>query len=110
VSVNAAREVTGSFTVATGQTTPRITVQFVDADGNAVSPGSNFYLGYQVDSPATVTVLQDTPGEFAFRLRGGAAGTTTIRLQLMHGRHPGGHPDYVSPNLPVVVGAAAAGM
>lgn len=103
VSVNAARQVTGTFTVAAQQGTPLISVVFLDDGGDPITPDDEEYLQVQIDGTATASVTQTPGGAFAFTLNGLAAGTTTLRLSLMHGTFPGGHADYVSPNISVVV-------
>lgn len=103
VSVNEARQVTGSFTVPEGQSTGPISVVFVDEDGDPLVPDDEEYLRIDIDGPATATATQTPGGAFSFQLNGLADGTTTLRLSLMHGTFPGGHPDYVSPNITIVV-------
>lgn len=104
VSVNAARQVTGTFTVGAGQSTQPIAVVFLDEEGDPIvpEPGGD-YLRIDIDGPATANATQTPGGAFTFTLNGLVAGTTTMRLSLMHGTFPGGHPDYVSPNITVVV-------
>ncbi len=103
VSVNASRQVTGSFTVSAGTTTGPITVEFLTDDGDVIQPDAEEYLGVEVDAPALVTVVQNPGGSFTMQLTGLVAGATTVRLQLMHGAFPGGHPDYTSPNIALTV-------
>jgi hypothetical protein len=103
VSVNAARQVTGSFTVAAGQSSGAIGVAFLDDDGDPITPDSDEYLRVEVAGSATASVTQNPGGSFTFTLNGLAAGTTTLTLSLMHGTFPSGHPDYVSPTITVVV-------
>lgn len=103
VTVNAARQVTGSFTVAAGQSTGAISVAFLDEDGDPISPASDEYLRVEIDGTAIASATQNPGGAFTFTLNGLVAGTTTMRLSLMHGTFPGGHSDYTSPNITVVV-------
>lgn len=104
VNVNADRQVTGAFTVAVNEETDHITIQFLNDEGNPITVDPNsFYLRVQVANSALLEVEQDTPGDFGIHLHGLAAGSTTVQLLLMHGKHPGGHPDYTSPNIPVTV-------
>lgn len=104
VSVNAARQVTGSFAATVGAQSELIQVQFLDEDGDVISPSaSSYYLRVQLGNSALATVQQSPAGAYSFRLQGLAAGTTTMQLSLMHGQHPGGHSDYTSPNITVVV-------
>ena len=107
-SVDADREVTGGFTVAAGAETNHIDVVFVDGDGEPIEiDESEFYLAAEVLDEAVAEVSQDTPGEFGIHVVGVAAGTTSLRLMLMHGQHPDGHADYTSPAIPVEVIASA---
>ncbi len=103
VSVNAARQVTGSFTMAAGQSTGTITVSFLNDDGNPITPASDEYLRVENDGTGIVSATQNPGGAFTFTLNGLAVGTTVMRLSLMHGTFPGGHADYTSPNITVVV-------
>lgn len=102
VSVNAARQVTGSFTVAAGLSSGPISVVFLDEEGDPIAPDEDEYLRVEIDG-TIATSTQNPGGAFTFTLNGLTAGTTTMRLSLMHGSFPGGHPDYVSPNITVVV-------
>lgn len=90
------RQWTGELTVARGQTTGRMTVTFVDHDGNDIRPGSDFYL--QVDfantGPTVAAFDHDAPGTFTGSLRGIAAGQTTVVFRLMHGSVGRGHSDF----------------
>lgn len=103
VSVNPARQVTGSFSVAAGITSGPITVEFLDEDGDVIAVDDEEYLGVEVDTPARLTITQNPAGSFTIQLVGVTAGTTNIRLKLMHGVPPGGHADYISPNIGVTV-------
>lgn len=103
VSVNATRQVTGSFTLTAGQSSGAVAIAFLDADGNPITPDSDEYLRIEIDGTATASATQNPGGAFTFTLNGLAAGTTNLRLSLMHGTFPGGHADYVSPNITVVV-------
>lgn len=103
VSVNAARQVTGTFTVGAAQSTQPISVVFLDEEGDPLTPDDDEYLRIEIDGTATASATQNPGGAFTFTLNGLVAGTTTMRLSLMHGTFPGGHADYVSPNLTVVV-------
>ena len=90
------RQWTGDLTVAAGQSTGRMTVTFVDHDGDDIRPGSDFYL--QVDfantGPTVAAFDHDSPGAFTGTLRGIAAGQSTVVFRLMHGSVGRGHPDF----------------
>ncbi|MFN2315471.1 MAG: hypothetical protein ABR602_02230, partial [Gemmatimonadales bacterium] len=103
VSVNAAREVTGSFTLTAGQSSGAVTLSFLSDNGTPITPDADEYLRIEIDGTATASATQNPGGAFTFTLNGLVAGTTTMRLSLMHGTFPGGHADYVSPNISVVV-------
>lgn len=103
VTINAARQVTGTFTVGVEQSTAPISVVFIDEEGDPIEVDDEEYLEVDIDGAATVSATQNPGGAFTFTLNGLAAGTTTLRLSLMHGTFPAGHPDYVSPNITVVV-------
>jgi hypothetical protein len=104
VSVNAARQVTGSITATLGGQTDLMQVEFLDDAGAVTTPNPEaFYLRVQLGNTTLASVQQNPAGAFSFRLQGLAAGTTTVQLSLMHGRHPGGHADYTSPNITLVV-------
>jgi len=104
VSINAARQVTGSFTVPAGQETDHIEIEFLAEDGDVIAiDETEYYLAFEIDNPTLVDLEQHEPGEFEVHVVGLAAGTTNIRFKLMHGTFPGGHSDYTSPNIPVTV-------
>lgn len=105
VSVNAARQVTGSFAVAAGEETGHIHVHLLDEDGDELEIGSGYWLRITSANPAVATIEQHEPGEFEFHLVGVGAGSTTLVFDLMHGTYPNGHTDYKSPNIPVHVAA-----
>lgn len=104
VSVNADRVVTGGFTVAAGEETDHVEIRFLDEDGEVIDiDESEFYLAAEVDDEGVAEVEQHAPGEFEVHVVGVAEGVTSIRFLLMHGRHPDGHSDYTSPDIPVTV-------
>lgn len=90
------RKWTGDLSVTAGQSTGRMTVTFVDHDGDDIRPGSGFYL--QVDfantGPTVAAFDHDSPGSFTGTLRGIAAGQSTMVFRLMHGSVGRGHPDF----------------
>lgn len=103
VSVNPARQVTGSFTVGVGATSAPITVTFLDEDGDVVATDDDEYLQVVVDTPARASLVQNPGGAYTIQFTGLTAGTTSVRLNLMHGVFPGGHADYSSPNITLTV-------
>lgn len=86
----------GRITVRAGEESPHLTVRFVDDADRPVELGSGYYLAVAVADAAVAAWEQDTPGEFGGHVHGRAAGTTTVRFRLMHGRVGGGHADFES--------------
>ncbi len=103
VSVNAARQVTGSFTVAAGEETDHVHVHFLDEHGDELEIGSGYWLKITPADASVVEFEQHQAGEFGFHVVGLKAGTTTAILDLMHGTYPNGHSDYKSPAITVTV-------
>jgi len=89
-----ARRWTGELTVARGQTTGQIAVEFVDHDGKALATGSGFYLEVEVANTTVASFNQATPGGFSGTLQGKASGQTTAVFKLMHGSVGRGHSDF----------------
>lgn len=85
--------VTGELTVQAGQQTAPLTVHFLDGAGNEITPPQGYYLNVEVQTAGVAAWTQNTPGEFAGRLQGVAAGTTTLEFQWVHGPVGGGHVD-----------------
>ena len=95
--------VTGQIDVAVGVETADLTVTFLDHDGDAVTLDADMYLEVSSANEAVAAFNQDTAGEFGGRVEGVAAGQTSLTFRLMHGQVGSGHPDYVSPAVPVNV-------
>jgi hypothetical protein len=82
-------EVTGRIDVQSGETTPLLTVVFIDPDGHALSiTESDFSLNV---NPVNTTVMNvhHNPSQtrWGFTVEGKQAGTETIQISLMHGNH-----------------------
>lgn len=96
VSVNAARQVTGSLTVQAGEA-EHVEVWFVAEDGDRFQPdGGEHTLGWEVANEAVAVI--DSHGDH-MDLDGVSAGTTSVVFSIMHGNHS----DYDSPAIPVTV-------
>lgn len=97
VTVNAARQVTGSLTVQAGQAR-HLDVYFVDEDGERfqLEDGDEHTLAWAVANEA-VAVIDSHDGHLD--LDGVAAGSTTVVFSVMHGNHS----DYDSPAIPITV-------
>jgi hypothetical protein len=84
---------TGQLTVQVGQLTPPLTVQFLDAGGNVITPPHGYYLAV-VPRPAGIAAwVQDVAGEFGGRLQGLAPGSVELDFEWVHGPVGGGHVD-----------------
>lgn len=96
VSVNAARQVTGSLTVQAGQAR-HLEVWFVAEDGDRFQPdGDEHSLDWTVANEAIAMI--DAHGDH-MDLDGIAAGNTTVVFSILHGNHS----DYDSPAIPITV-------
>ena len=91
---------TGEMEVNVGQTTPGITVRFVDHHGESIPLDDELYLEVEVTDESIAAFEQDTPGGFGGQLRGVTVGETGVTFKLMHGEVGSGHPDFVT--MPVV--------
>jgi hypothetical protein len=96
-SVNASRQVTGSLTVARGAAR-HLSVYFLDADGDRfqLDDDDEHTLGWTVANE-NVAVIDSHDGHLD--LDGVTAGNTTVVFSIMHG----GHSDYDSPAIPIIV-------
>jgi hypothetical protein len=98
--------VEGAIELAVGELLGPITVEFRQR-GTPVSPVGDYFLEIIfVESGVAAFETQQT-GAFSGTLRGVAAGSTAMRVRLMHGR-PGSvraHPDFESAAIPVAVTA-----
>lgn len=98
--------VTGTLSVAAGEETAHLDVEFLDDEGDRFAPeDADEWLRVTIADPAVADWEQDTPGEFGGHLHGEAAGSTTARFEIMHGpvNDPSSHADYRSPDIPVVI-------
>ena len=96
VSVNAARQVTGSLTVPAGEGR-HLEVWFVAEDGDRFQPdGDEHTLDWTVANEAVAVI--DSHGDH-MDLDGVAAGNTTVVFSILHGNHS----DYDSPAIPITV-------
>jgi hypothetical protein len=98
VSVNSARQVTGSLTVGAGSG-DHFNVFFVDEDGDRFQleeDDDEHSLAWTVANESVAHV--HSHGDH-LDLEGVAAGSTTVVFSIMHG----GHSDYDSPPIPITV-------
>ena len=97
-------EITGALPeVEVGTESEVLTVVFLDDHGDALDLAgeSDMYLRAR---PANTAVATWDGTGYTGRIVGEAAGATTIEFELMHGEPPsGGHPDFTSLALDVVV-------
>ncbi|HSJ06640.1 MAG TPA: hypothetical protein VK936_08060 [Longimicrobiales bacterium] len=84
---------TGQLTVQVGQHTPRLTVQFIDAGGNAITPPTGYYLAVVPRQEGVAAWVQDAAGEFAGRLHGLAPGTIELDFEWVQGPVGSAHVD-----------------
>ena len=82
-------EVTGRIDVQSGETTPLLTVVFIDPDGRPLTiTESDFSLNV---NPVNTTVINvhhnPSQARWGFTVEGKQAGTETIQISLMHGNH-----------------------
>lgn len=97
---------TGSFTVAEGGQSPLLTVTFLDAQGNEITPPEDYHLELRFANPAIASfVADDTPYTFRGRIQGLQAGTTTVQMRFMHGPpgHVATHAEFTSAAIQVLV-------
>jgi hypothetical protein len=98
--------VTNSFIVPVGGQTDLLSFTFLDAQGDPITPGSDYHLELRFASEATATFApQGSPYTFTGRVQGIQAGTTTVQIRLMHGP-PGAvgtHADFTSASIGVTV-------
>ncbi len=92
--------VTGTFDVTAGVLSPHYDLEFLDEDGDTFIPDDpDFSPEAIIADPEVVEVVRDEPHDWNFHLRGLKEGTTTVRLGIAHG----GHSDYLSPEITIVV-------
>lgn len=105
VTVNGST-VTGTLSVAAGQETAHLDLEFLDDNGDRFTPeDADEWLRVTIADPATATWDQDEPGEFGGHLQGQSAGATVVKFDIMHGalNSATAHADYTSPDIPVVI-------
>lgn len=97
VTVDAARRVTGTLTVAAGEAR-HLDVYFVEPGGDRfqLEPGDEHTLGWEVADESVAVI--DSHGDHV-DLDGVAAGSTTVVFSVLHGNHS----DYDSPAIPITV-------
>lgn len=98
--------VTGSFTVAEGGQTDLLTITFVDAQSNNITPPSDYHLELRFASATVATFQpQGSPYTFQGRIQGLQAGATTVQFRFMHGPpgHVATHAEFTSQAVPVQV-------
>ncbi|SMO68316.1 hypothetical protein [Fodinibius sediminis] len=92
----------GQLEVVNGETTPLITVYFLDHDGELFQPEHDYSLKWNQIDTAVAEINQDsqqTP--WSFRLTGNQEGQTMVRFQLWHDKSE--HADFETPSIPVTV-------
>jgi hypothetical protein len=82
-------EVTGTIDVVSGETTPMLTVVFIDPDGDAIQiTDSEFSIDFNPSNTAVVTIQHNaTQARWGFTVEGKQAGTEVIQISLFHGTH-----------------------
>ena len=77
------------------------TVKFLDINKNIINPPSDadHQFGWLITDPSKLSIVQDSPTDWAFHLKGLIIGTTTLELQVMHL----GHVDVKTPKIPVII-------
>jgi hypothetical protein len=95
--------VTGNFTAATGLTSPKYQLLFLDEDGNVGIPPTNVWsLGWEIGDTmiADVVSTQEDHSRYEIQYSGLKEGQTTIKIQIFHNDHK----DFESDSIPLVVG------
>ena len=91
---------TGSFELTVNQLSPHYTLRFLDDDGDQFVPDDpDFSPGEIISNTEHLEVVRDEPDDWNFHLRGTAEGSETIQLTIKHG----GHNDFISAPIPVVI-------
>jgi hypothetical protein len=82
-------EVTGTIDVVSGETTPMLTVVFIDPDGDTLLiTDSDFSINVNPANTAVVTIHQNaSQARWGFTVEGKQAGTEAIQISLFHGTH-----------------------
>jgi hypothetical protein len=82
-------EVTGTIAVVSGETTPMLTVVFIDPDGDAIQiTDSDFSVDFNPSNTAVMTIQHNAAqARWGFAVEGKQAGTEAIQVSLYHGTH-----------------------
>jgi hypothetical protein len=82
-------EVNGTIDVLSGETTPMLTVVFIDPDGDALQiTDSDFSIGINPTNTASITINHDaSQARWGFTVEGKQAGNEVIQISLFHGTH-----------------------
>jgi hypothetical protein len=82
-------EVMGQINVAQGETTPILTVYFIEPDGHEVEfTSSEFSLNFNPVNTQIITLHHDaSQSRWGFRVEGKQPGTELVTLSLNHGDH-----------------------
>lgn len=77
------------------------TVKFLDINKNIINPptDADHQFSWLITDPSKLSIIQDSPADWAFHLKGLTIGTSTIELQVLHL----GHVDVKTPKIPVIV-------
>jgi hypothetical protein len=95
-------EVSGNIEVGVGRETALLSVRFIDEDGNLFAPDidDGFSLGIEIADKAIAEVEQhEEDGAWNFHIIGLLAGRIDLTIKLNHG----GHADFVSKTIEVIV-------
>jgi hypothetical protein len=78
-----------------------LSIKFLDKDKNIFNPptSSDYNLGWVIGDTSVLSIVQDSPTDYAFHLKGKKEGNTSLVLQLRHL----GHTDARTPEIPVFV-------
>ena len=98
---NESGTVTGSIQVNAGETTPMLTIQFIDEhDQDLFVPDSDHHsLQWSLAESDVVTIQAVDSDPWAFTVTGTQAGETEAEFNIFHGDHA----DFVSMPVPIVV-------
>jgi hypothetical protein len=79
----------------------QFTVKFLDINKNIIDPpaDADHQFGWLITDPSKLTIIQDSPTDWAFHLKGLITATTTLELQVLHL----GHVDVKTPKIPVII-------
>ena len=77
------------------------TVKFLDINKNIINPptDADHQFGWLITDPSKLSIVQDSPTDWAFHLKGLITGNTTLELQVLHV----GHVDVKTPKIPVII-------